>query len=317
MRHFLFFAILVLSSIGFFCGCIGKKSPENLPKTKTHKFQQASSVEHRLGDTLYYGEWFNGKPDGCGIKIYPDSSVHAGIWRNGRKEGIFRTIYSNDSVTFSNWEKGRLVSIVDTLVRKGLYGVDLSKYQYGNWGSMIAVFRQGKDSSFVPVNFVILKATEGRDIVDPLYKYHSLMAEKMRICQGAYHVFSSRSDAKQQVKNFLSKIRPEIIDGPIVLDIEGSSQEISKKKFKQMKPIIKKWLSRVEKQLKRKPMIYCCYDFYKHYGNSDIFKGYDFWIASYSSRKPANNWAIHQFTDQGRICGWPYPVDLDYCPNGL
>ena len=266
---------------------------------------------------IYYGEWTNGKANGCGLMIYPDKTVISGTWCHGKRDGIVRTTHPNDSISFSKWRNGRYLCPVDTLEHEGSFGIDLSKYQYGNWGSMLILAKQDADTVYIPISFTILKATEGKDIVDPLYSYHSKMAAQMRIPQGAYHVFSMYSDAQKQANNFISAIQGGELPDPLVLDIEGSTLEIPMKTFQKIKKHLKQWLQKVEKETNRKPLIYCCYDFFRNYGDSEIFYGYDFWVANYTERSPYEDWTIHQFTDQGRVLGWPYNVDIDFRPEKL
>lgn len=275
-----------------------------------YRLQRATLDEHWMGDTLYIGEWVKAKPHGCGTMVYPDSTVHSGFWLEGKREGMFRMWFPNDSVSYAQWQGDTIAAVIDSLLVDRRHGVDLSKYQYAHWSSMLIEL----DTTYLPIQFVILKASEGKSHKDPYYPYHSRLATLTHMQQGAYHLFWPSEEVGLQVSNFLEAIEGRTIDGPIVLDIEGSTLEISRKAFNAMKPNIKCWLHDVEAALGQKPMIYCCYDFYKNYGQADIFAGYDFWIASYRSSLNTN-WVMHQYSEKGKVIDWPMRVDLDFEAN--
>jgi len=304
-------AIIAVSSI-IVCYHLLKTPKVSPEQPDIVPFQKANLEEHYIADTIYYGGWIKGRPYGCGVMLCPDSTVYSGRWKKGKMHGIIRAKYNNDSVVYSHWEMGQCLGRVDTVEHEGCYGVDMSKYQYGYWSSMLIK----KDTSYIPANFVILKASEGVGS-DPQFPFHSKMADLTGVRQGVYHIWGWHSDPKKQVDTFLAAIQNVKVDGPYVLDIEGSTLGVSKEKFEKTKPKFDLWLKAVEKKLKKKLMIYCCYDFYSHYGKDKVFAGHEFWIASYTNKKPSDKWPIHQFSEKGKIVDWPDDcyVDLDYQPK--
>lgn len=317
MRRIVKYTAVTLAMAGValfivFFGLQLRKGPQGPATIPPYKRQTASLTEHWMHDTLYIGEWVDDRPYSCGTMVMQNKSVTSGFWKYGKKNGLFRTTSNDGTTSISRWEADTLVEVIDSIARKGIYGVDLSKHQNAHWSSMLIREVNEQDTLYIPIQFVIIKASEGKSYKDPLYHYHSTMATLTNIPQGAYHLFWPSEDAEKQVKNFLEAIEGRTINGPIVLDIEGSTLEVSAKKFKKMKPKIQLWLKGVEQALGRKPMIYCCNDFYKHYGSSEIFDGYEFWVAKYSNRDIPSDWAIHQYSERGKVEGWPMNVDLDY-----
>jgi len=39
-------------------------------------------------DTIYFGEWLDGKSNGLGEMVLPDGSQYKGNWKQGRYNGV-------------------------------------------------------------------------------------------------------------------------------------------------------------------------------------------------------------------------------------
>jgi GH25 family lysozyme M1 (1,4-beta-N-acetylmuramidase) len=109
----------------------------------------------------------------------------------------------------------------------------------------------------------------------------------------------------------VSQIQEVNLAFPPILDIEGSTKEISPEQFKKYEPIYIDWLEQVEKFTGHRPMVSCCYDFYMAYGKNSKLKQHDFWIASYGSDVFPSSCRLRQISDRGRIAGWNADVDID------
>ncbi len=70
------------------------------------------------------------------------------------------------------------------------------------------------------VNFVFLKATEGRSFRDPKFFINYAGARAAGIKVGAYHFFRFDSDGYEQGRNFLSVVDMLPLDLPLAIDIE-------------------------------------------------------------------------------------------------
>lgn len=273
---------------------------------------------HQLEGAEFLGELRRGQPDGPGILLLSDGAVMAGTWHEGQREGVFRQIDNERHVSYARWHRDQLAEVITPVSEPGVhYGVDLSHYQPEAWASMMICVRPdgrlAKDDdvrAWRPVEYVLLKATEGRDVVDPRFDYHSEMAELLRIPQGAYHVYSSHSAPKAQADNYLNALRDVPLDFPAILDIEGSSREIPADVFREQEPAYVEWLQYVTRRTGRRPVIYCCYDFWQHYGRDTRLADYDFWVARYRGKFPPEC-KFRQVSDRGRLAGWVSDVDVD------
>ena len=72
------------------------------------------------------------------------------------------------------------------------------------------------------IQFVYIKATEGRSRKDHAYKRNIRQARAQGLRCGAYHFMSSRSSAKDQFANFASVVDKDEMDLIPVIDIEPS-----------------------------------------------------------------------------------------------
>ncbi len=321
---FLFFSLSVVSLVLF---CSRNKIEETFVRWTLGRETPFVPNKYSFDGALYIGNVVNNQPEGSGIMQLEGGAVIAGTWKNGKKEGIFRESDEQHKTTFTLWENDVCIGKAKTLksLRKGnkrydkaKFGIDVSKYQPEYWGAM-TICANGSGSlsadlnveQWIPVDFVIMKASEGRTIVDRQYQYHSEMAEILDIPQGAYHVINTKSDVYDQVELFVQQIQEVNLAFPPILDIEGSTKEISPDQFKEYEPIYLDWLEKVEHFTGYRPMIYCCYNFYMAYGKNSKLNQYDFWIASYSSNDFPASCRLRQITDRGRIAGWNSNVDID------
>ena len=154
-----------------------------------------------------------------------------------------------------------------------VFGIDISRYQ----GDLM------KDiNTMDTLHFVICKATEGVDYVDPDFFSNWHLIRRKGLVRGAYHFYQNSDDPIRQAEHFIAMIRDlDSLDLPPVLDIE----EISLKgplKSAGLKNNLLLFLEHVAQRTKRKPMIYTDLFFADTYLNSSAFSDYPLWLAEYS-----------------------------------
>lgn len=164
------------------------------------------------------------------------------------------------------------------------------------------------------IEFVIIKATEGVDYVDDMFKSHYEGAKSVGLKVGVYHFAtpSTVEDAKNEANDFLKAIGGLELDIAPVLDFEQS---------KGVNPytltrIALKWLWTVEEALKAKPIFYSYPAFIKTKVYADDLKDYPLWIAHYNTEKPNikpwNEFKFWQHTSDGQVDGINGRVDMNY-----
>ncbi len=152
-------------------------------------------------------------------------------------------------------------------------GVDVSHWQKRiNWQKLKA---EGHEFAFV-------KATEGSDYVDPMFKAHVQGAQEAGILVGAYHYFKPRLLPDDQVEHFMNVVSSVKLDLPPALDLETMDGLTA--------PVVKtstlRWLIRVELGVSRRPIIYSGLYFINGLNNPHEYAKYPLWLAQYRNRMP-------------------------------
>ena len=156
----------------------------------------------------------------------------------------------------------------------GLHGCDISHHQgVIDWSRLRNAMVNRK-----PVQFVMIKATEGSDYVDERFDENFREAKRVGLIRGAYHFWSVLSDAREQASFFLNNVKLEIGDLPPVLDVESKLDAMSTEDFQRE---ILTWLHIVEDKYHAKPIIYTYYKFKEAYLSDERFDDYPYWIAHY------------------------------------
>jgi lysozyme len=192
----------------------------------------------------------------------------------------------------------------------------LHKYEDKVVGFDVAQF-QGKikwdlvehvDKSF-PLGFVFIRATAGGNKVDSQFKRNWIGAKKKKIIRGAYHYYRPNENSIEQANLFIKTVRLGPGDLPPVLDIEKLPKNQS---IDSLKVGLKRWLDKVERHYKVKPIIYTGERYYDDFLKSE-FKEYPFWIANYNFfvEEMDDNWLFWQFTEKASIPGIKGNVDLN------
>ena len=188
-----------------------------------------------------------------------------------------------------------------------IHGIDISHYQGDiDW----EVLRNRAMIEKCPVRFVVVKATEGANNLDPKFIDNFSMAEEYGFIRGAYHFWSIYSSAEAQAKYFTENVKLIEGDLPPILDVEHKPKDISDEAFKDS---VLKWLDIVEKEYGAKPIIYTYYKFKMKYLSDEVFDQYPYWIAHYYVEKVEykGKWKFWQHTDCGKLPGIKGYVDFD------
>lgn len=187
-----------------------------------------------------------------------------------------------------------------------IQGIDISHYQGKIDWEMLrnAMIQKG------PVRFVIIKATEGSNIVDENFRDNFFNSRDYGFIRGAYHFYSLKSPAKQQAEFFISHVKLEPGDLPPVLDVEHKPESESTAQFQQN---VLTWLNIAEEYYGVKPILYTNYKFKQQYLSDKRFDEYPYWIAHYyvEEMQYQGAWKFWQYTDVGKLPGINGYVDFD------
>lgn len=185
-----------------------------------------------------------------------------------------------------------------------LRGIDISSYQ------------TGIDLSKVPCDFVIVKATEGVEYVNPDCDRAVQQAIKLGKCWGTYH-FVNGSGAVAEADYYVNNIKGYVGKGILCIDWEGVSNR-AWGNYAYLEALV----SRVIERTGIKPLIYVQASAYAP--TAAVAKRHDcgLWIAQYADmnatgyqdtpwNEGAYSCAIRQYASTGRLPGWNGNLDLD------
>ena len=195
----------------------------------------------------------------------------------------------------------------DTHVPEGfsIHGIDVSHYQGTiSWRRVAEARIDGQ-----PVTFVIVKATEGKSILDVNFNENFYQAREYGLIRGAYHYFSPVVDGRTQAEYYLHQVHLDEGDLPPVLDIEECGTLTSEG----LRYEALQWLRTVEERYHTTPIIYTGLRFRQQHLDTPEFQRYPFWIAHYYVPKLGYKgpWRFWQHTDLGHVDGIQGPVDLN------
>ncbi len=201
----------------------------------------------------------------------------------------------------------------DVEIPKGyhVHGIDVSRYQRKIDWQEVSKTR----SDTLKIDFVFVKATEGKTLSDRYYAYNMEEARKNNIICGAYHYYKPHVNSTEQANNYINLVELKCGDLPPVLDIEEESPYGNDN----MRKGIKNWLQIIEQHYGMKPIIYTSYSFHKDYLSGDEFKEYPFWIAHYYKKqiKTKGRWIFWQHNDKARVNGISGCVDINVYNGNL
>lgn len=232
---------------------------------------------------------------------------------------------AND-LTNDDLKQGTILRIQKSGKPLGYYGIDVSSWQNSiDWNFV------HQDSIPSLLKFFIIKATQGKDIVDAYFKHNWEMAKTKNTLVGAYHFYVSDEDPILQANNYIANVK--LIKGDIypIIDLEfdcGGCNSLHVSKAEYVKNL-KTFLKTIEERFKVKPILYSFPFFYSEYLKGD-FGDYNYWMASYSKNPPigmctkdADSLSVipsvfmWQFSCSERIKGVVGNVDISYVPVDL
>ena len=167
------------------------------------------------------------------------------------------------------------------------------------------------------VSFVFMKATEGGDLLDPLFKDHWRGAKRAGIPRGAYHFYYFCTPPETQARWFIRNVPRSRGTLPPVLDMEWNPFSPTCKKRppgSEVRRQMKVFMDMVERRFGQRPIIYTTPQFYRDAG-LDKLKNEEFWLRSTAKTPaqayPGQNWSFWQYSGTGVINGIGKEVDLN------
>lgn len=184
-----------------------------------------------------------------------------------------------------------------------VHGLDMSHYQGDVWWEQVA------ENSNHKMNYVYLKATEGRDYIDKRYYENIQAAQRHGMNVGSYHFYRPTVPQVLQLRNFRAQCRPQDQDLIPMIDIETNGGLSSYA----LRDSLTKFLELVTVEYGVKPLVYTYTNFYNKHLAGGCLDGYKLFIAQYSDAEPVlsdgRDIYAWQYTGKGKIRGVKGYVD--------
>ena len=188
-----------------------------------------------------------------------------------------------------------------------VHGVDVSRWQGDiDW---VRLREQG-------ANFAYIKATDGGDHLDPMFKQNWRGAKAAGLRRGAYHFFYWCRVASEQADWFIRNVPRDPDALPPVIDVEYNGQSNCKRRLTpdQVREKMQVFMDRLEKHYGKRPVIYTAPDFYRD-NLQQAFLDYPFWlraVAQHPSKVyPGRKWVFWQYSGSGLSHGVDGKIDLN------
>ncbi len=211
----------------------------------------------------------------------------------------------------STWRVFKSWTHIDEIIpeHSGYDGIDVSKHQGKiNWSKV------AEDKN---IQFVYIKATEGRTMLDRRYHENINGARKAGLKTGSYHFFTSRRSARDQFENFRKHVDRSKQDLIPMVDVEESGCRNASRT--ELQKSLAEFMELMKAEYGCYPLLYSQYRFYNE-KLAPEFNKYFIFMARYSSSEPKlrgnGKHNIWQYSERGKVSGIKGHVDLDRFVNG-
>ena len=163
--------------------------------------------------------------------------------------------------------------VVSHVANRQIMGIDVSHYQGQiNWNEV------ARSSD---VHYVYIKATEGAELEDNMFRSNLRGARRAGLKVGVYHFYIPSVSPQRQFQNLRQAVALKEMDLLPIIDIERRGRD----DLPTFQRNLKTFIQLVERHYGVKPVLYCSRDFYnKHL--SGPFTSYKYMIARYHPEIP-------------------------------
>ncbi len=189
-----------------------------------------------------------------------------------------------------------------------VHGIDLSRFQTSvDWPTARA---NG-------VNFAFVKATEGGDLVDPMFQDHWRGAGAAGVKRGAYHFFYHCRPAAEQARWYIAHVPRTAGALPPVLDMEWTPTSPTctlRREAATIRAEAGVFIAAVTAHYGRRPILYTSVDFFE---DNEMWRvaGAEFWLRSVAAHPrdvyDSQRWSFWQYTSTGQVPGIVGRVDIN------
>ena len=192
--------------------------------------------------------------------------------------------------------------------RYAVHGIDVARFQQPlNWG----------EARVSGVNFAFIKATEGGDLLDPMFQNHWEGAGRAGVARGAYHFYYFCTTPEKQARWFIENVPKAPGMLPPVLDLEWNPFSPTctlRPPADTVRRNAQTFLSILRAHYGQQPVVYTTPEFYAQ-NDMGRLRGVEFWLRSTaahpSEKYPDERWTFWQYTSTGRVPGAAGDIDIN------
>ncbi|MBQ0764908.1 MAG: glycoside hydrolase family 25 protein [Sulfitobacter litoralis] len=192
--------------------------------------------------------------------------------------------------------------------RYAVHGIDVARFQDPlNWG----------EARVSGVNFAFIKATEGGDLLDPMFQNHWDGAGRAGVARGAYHFYYFCTTPEKQARWFIENVPKTAGMLPPVLDLEWNPFSPTctlRPPADTVRRNAQTFLSILRAHYGQQPVVYTTPEFYAQ-NDMGRLRDVEFWLRSTaahpSEKYPNERWTFWQYTSTGRVTGAQGDIDID------
>ncbi len=188
-----------------------------------------------------------------------------------------------------------------------VHGVDVSRWQGDiDWAKLRS---QG-------ANFAYIKATDGGDHLDPMFRTNWRKAKEAGLKRGAYHFFYWCRVASEQASWFIRNVPRDPDALPPVIDVEWNGESSCKRRPspEKVREKMQVFMDMLERHYGKRPVIYTAPDFYAD-NLRGAFVNYPFWLRAVAQHPsvvyPGRKWLFWQYSGSGLSHGVEGKIDLN------
>jgi len=162
------------------------------------------------------------------------------------------------------------------------------------------------------LSFVIIKATEGGDYVDPRFAANWANSRKSGYATGAYHFYRLCKSGREQAENFIRTVPVDSVSLPPTIDLEFGGNCATMQETDEDVREIQVFLTLLEQHYKKRPILYATREFYDAY-LTNTWLDYPLWIRDIYRQPTFGNrsWSLWQFANRAHLNGIDTYVDLN------
>ncbi|WP_306006061.1 glycoside hydrolase family 25 protein [Aquicoccus porphyridii] len=191
--------------------------------------------------------------------------------------------------------------------RYAVHGIDVARFQGAlDW-------RQARAAG---VNFAFIKATEGGDLLDPMFADHWRGAGRAGVARGAYHFYYFCTPPEVQARWFIRNVPRTRGMLPPVLDMEWNpfSPTCTKRPpGAEVRRQARIFLAALERHYGQRPIVYTTPEFYRQNDMGRLNE--EFWLRATARNLtevyPGQSWRFWQYTATGIVPGSEGATDLN------